>query len=872
MRTSPPRVAEWLLTFFLKGDLLEEVLGDLDEKFYATQEGKPLFRARLNYWYQVINYLRPFALKNSGLLHSIDNSMYKNYFKIGYRNLLRNKAYSSINIIGLAVGMAVSVLIGIWVHDELSFDKYHTNYNRIAQVMEHVTRNDQVGTDLPLPIPLKAELLSKYGDDFETVILAFWSQSLIISHNELKLTEEGNFMDNEVIETFSFKMLEGGSDALTDPSSIIISESLARKMFKDADPMGESMQIDNEMSVMVTGVYEDLPMNSSLYGLSWIAPFKLWETSQDWVRDSTNDWYNNSFQVYAMISNHANMTEVSEKIKLVKYDNVNETEQALNPELFLHPMTDWHLKSAWENGVQKGGMIQLVVLFGMIGVLVLILACINFMNLSTAQSERRSKEVGIRKAIGSVRGQLVSQFLIESFLVVLLSFTLAIIIVLLIMPFFNQLVDKDLFVPFGNIYFWIISVAFIVITALISGSYPAFYLSSFRPIIVLKGTFKAAGSASLFRKALVVFQFTASIVLIIGTIVISQQIEHAKNRPLGYDLDGTIMIWSNSAGFKSKFDVLRNELKERGAIVEMSESSSPLTNIFSRINNLSWEGKSPDYNPNFGRVAVTPEYGQTIGWELIQGRDFSRDLTVDSESIILNQKAVEEMGMIDPIGKIVKWESDDQSIQFEVIGVINNMLVESPFDEVSPMIFTMSKSDMNCMTLKLNPEKSVSASLMSVEEVFKKHIPSVPFDYRFTDQEHGKKFAAEEKMGNLSGVFAILAIIISSLGIFGMASFVAEQRKKEIGVRKVHGASVFDIWKMLAQGFALLVGISFLIAIPITFFTLSDWLEGFHYRIAIHWSVFAFAGLGALLITMITISHHVISAALSNPLRNLRSD
>jgi putative ABC transport system permease protein len=254
MRTSPPRVAEWLLTFFLKGDLLEEVLGDLDEKFYATLEGKTLFRARLNYWYQVINYLRPFALKNSGLLHSIDNSMYKNYFKIGYRNLLRNKAYSSINIIGLAVGMAVSVLIGIWVHDELSFDKYHTNYNRIAQVMEHVTRNDQVGTDLPLPIPLKAELLSKYGDDFETVILAFWSQSLIISHKEIKLTEEGNFMDNEVIETFSFKMLEGGSDALTNPGSIIISESLARKMFKDADPMGESMQIDNEMSVMVTGV------------------------------------------------------------------------------------------------------------------------------------------------------------------------------------------------------------------------------------------------------------------------------------------------------------------------------------------------------------------------------------------------------------------------------------------------------------------------------------------------------------------------------------------------------------------------------------------------------------------------------------------
>ena len=872
MKTSPPRVAEWLLTFFLKGDLLEEVLGDLDEKFYATQESKTLFRARLNYWYQVINYLRPFALKNSGFLHLIDNSMYKSYFKIGYRNLLRNKGYSAINIIGLAVGLTVSMLIGIWVHDELSFDNYHNNHTQIAQVMEHVTRNDQVNTDSPLPIPLKAELVSKYGDDFEAVILSFWRQDLIVSHNDLKLTEEGNFMDNEVIDMFSFKMLKGGSDALTNPNSIIISESLARKIFKDADPIGESMQIDNEMSVMVTGVYEDLPMNSSFFGLSWVAPFKLWETSQEWVRNSTNDWYNNSFQVYAMISEHTDMTEVSEKIKLAKYNNVNETEQAIKPELFLHPMTDWHLKSEWENGVQKGGMIQIVVLFGTIGVLVLILACINFMNLSTAQSERRSKEVGLRKAIGSIRGQLVSQFLTESFLVVLLSFILALTIMLLIMPLFNQLVDKDLFVPLGNIYFWGISITFILLTALISGSYPALYLSSFSPILVLKGTFKAAGSASLFRKGLVVFQFTASIVLIIGTIVISQQIEHAKNRSLGYDLNGTIMIWSNSAGFRGKFDVLRNELKQVGAIVEMSESSSPLTNIFSRVNDLSWDGKSPDFSPNFGQVAVTPEYGQTLSWELIQGRDFSRDLAVDSESIILNQKAVEEMGMIDPIGKMIKWGSDDQAKQFEVIGVINNMLVESPFDEVDPMIFTMSKSDMNCMTLKLNPEKSVSASLASAEEVFKKHIPSVPFDYRFTDEEHGKKFAAEEKMGKLSGVFAVLAIIISSLGIFGMASFVAEQRKKEIGVRKVHGASVFQIWKMLTQGFALLVGISFLIAIPITFYTLSDWLEGFQYRIAIHWSVFAIAGFGAMSITLITISHHVINAALSNPLRNLHSD
>ena len=874
MKTAPPRLAGWILTLFLRGDLAEEVLGDLDEKFYATVERKTLRKAKLNYWFQVMNYLRPFAIKNSKLFSSINNSMYKNYLKIGYRNLLRKKGYSSINIIGLAVGMAVAMLIGLWVQDELSFDQYHENHARVAQVMEHQTLNGNISTQPALPIPLKAELLSKYGEDFESVILAFWRQSLIVSHNDIKLTAEGNFMGSDVIDMFSIRMLEGGNDALTEPGSIIISESLSKNIFKDSDPIGKLMKIDNELNVMVTGVYEDAPKNSDFHGLSWIAPWKLWETSQEWVRNSANssDWSNNSFQVYVTIAEHADMMAVSERIKQAKFNNVNEGQQAQNPELFLHPMDDWHLRSAWENGIQKGGLIQFVVLFGIIGVLVLILGCINFMNLSTAQSERRSKEVGIRKAIGSVRGQLINQFLTESFLVVMISFILAIFMVSLVMPSFNNLVDKNLFVPFSDVYFWGISLGFMLMTALLAGSYPALYLSSFRPIAVLKGTFKAAGSALLFRKVLVVFQFTTSIALIIGTIIVHQQIQHTKDRPMGYEVDGTIMTWSNSAGFKGKFDLLRNELKSMDAIVEMSESSSPLTMIFSRISSLSWEGKHPDYIPNFGRITVTPEYGQTIGWEIAKGRDFSRDFASDSASMIINQKAADEMGMTDPIGQMIKWGGDEFARDFQVIGVINNMLVESPFDEVNPTIFTMSKSDMNCMTLKLNPNKSTSSSLMIIKDVFNKHIPSIPFDYKFTDQEHGMKFAAEEKIGKLSGIFAVLAIVISCLGIFGMASFVAEQRTKEIGVRKVLGSSVFGIWKMLANGFVVLVGVSFLIAIPIAFFILSDWLEGFEYKTDIHWSVFAMAGLGALSITMITVSYHAINSALSNPLNSLRSE
>jgi len=874
MKLAPPRLAGRLLKKFLKKDLIEEVLGDLEEKFNSKAEQRSLFKAKLNYWFQVINYLRPFAIQKSRSYNSIYYGMYRNYFKIGYRNLLRNKGYSSINIGGLAVGLAVAMFISLWVHDELTFNRYHEHHDRIAQVMQHQKINDEIGTLPALPIPLKAELLSKHGDDFDNIILAFWPQSLIISHKDTKLTTLGNFIENDVISMFSLNMVAGANNALNEPKSIIISETLSQVIFNDEDPIGKMMKIDNEMDVMVTGVYEDLPKNSSLYGITFIAPWKLYETSQDWIRQSAldNDWSNNSFQLFAKLSQHADMQMVSEKIKLAKINNMNEGEKAQNPEIFLHPMNDWHLKSAWENGTQTGGLIQFVNLFAIIGALVLILACINFMNLSTAQSERRSKEVGIRKSIGSFRGQLIRQFLIESFLVVVLAFVLSLCIISLAMPYLNVLVDKDIRIPFDNIYFWAVCAGFIVGTAVLAGSYPAFYLSSFRPIAVLKGTFKAGPSAMVFRKILVVIQFSASIALIIGTLLVQKQIEHAKNRPMGYNADGTIMIWSNSADFSGKFELLRNVLKSKAAIVEMSQSTSPLTQIFGYTNSLSWEGKNPDYVVNFGRIAVTPEYGQTINWEINQGRDFSRDIISDSLALILNRKAVEEMGLTDPIGMVIKSGAGENVMNYHVVGVINDLIIQSPFDELTPLVFTMSNNSMNCMTIRLNPNMSISASLSIIEDVFKEHVPSVPLDYKFTDQEHGLKFATEERIGTLAGIFAVLAIFISCLGIFGMASFVTEQRTKEIGIRKVLGASVVGIWKMLAHSFVALVVFSCFIAIPIAYFTLTSWLDGFEYRTSIHWSVFAIAGIGAVMITLLTVSYHAISSALSNPLKSLRSE
>ena len=874
MKPVPTPLVERLLRSILKKDLIEEVLGDLEEKFNSSLKQRSLFKAKLNYWFQAINYLRPFAIKNLLSYNSIYYGMYRNNFKIGYRNLLRNKGYSLIKIGGLTVGMAMAMFISLWVHDELTFNRYHENHDRIAQVMQHQKVNDEIVTMPGLPFPLKAELLSKYGDYFDNIFLAFWPQSLIVSHKDSKLTTLGNFIENDVIKTFSLNMLEGTDNALIEPGSVIISETLSRVIFEGKDPIGKMMKIDNEMDVMVRGVYEDLPKNSSLFGITFIASWKLYETSQDWIRQSAleNDWSDNSFQIFAKLSQHADMAEVSEKIKLTKINNINEGERAQNPEVFLFPMNDWYLKSVWKNGIQTGGLIQFVNLFAIIGALVLLMACINFMNLSTAQSERRSKEVGIRKALGSFPYQLITQFLIESFLVVVLAFLLSLCINFLAMPYFNILVDKDIRIPFDNTYFWALCVGFIVGTSFLAGSYPAFYLSSFRPITVLKGTFKAGPSAMVFRKVLVVIQFSASIVLIIGTLLVQKQIEYAKNRPMGYNADGTIMLWSNSAGFFGKFELLRNELKRESAIAEMSESSSPLTQIFQHTNSLSWEGKNPDYVVNFGMIAVTPEYGQTINWEINQGRDFSREMGTDSQALILNRKAVQEMGLTDPIGMVFKYGDGQDAMNYHVIGVVNNLIIQSPFDEFTPIVYTMSNSSMNCMTIRLNPDRSISESLSIIEDVFKQHIPSVPFDYRFTDQAYGLKFAAVEKIGTLSSIFALLAIFISCLGIFGMASFVAEQRTKEIGIRKVHGASVVDIWKMLVQSFVVLVVISCIIAIPIAYFLLTNWLDGFEYRESIHWSVFAIAGIGAVVITLSTVSYHAISSALSNPVKSLRSE
>lgn len=799
--------------------------------------------------------------------------MFKNYFKIAWRNLWNNKGYSSINIGGLALGMAVTLMIGLWIHDELSYNSYFKHKEKIAQVYQSQTFNGETGTGPAIPRPLEMALKEGYKDNFKHLIMSSWNFSRYLKYKEKSLSKKGNFMQQEAPEMLGLKILKGEKDGIRELNSVMLSASVAHALFGDEEPIGKIIEVNNEYDVTVTAVYQDIPFNNSFNDLEFLMPWDKLVATQEWMKNSVDQWGNNSFQMFAQIADNTTMDEVTTKIKDVK-KNLNADTAEFNPQLFLFPMKDWYLRNNFENGNQVGGRIKYVWLFGIIGAFVLLLACINFMNLSTARSEKRAKEVGIRKSIGSQRSQLINQFLSESFLVVLFAFVLAVLLVLISLSGFNELSKKQISFPWSNLAFWLCSLVFISFTALVSGSYPALYLSSFRPVDVLKGTFKSGKYAGLPRKILVVVQFTVSVAFIIGTVIVMQQINHAKNRPLGYDKEGLVQIPTMSKDFEGKYDLMRSEFLNSGAIIEMSASSSPTTEIYSNRSGYNWEGKPEGFQEDLAWTEVTPEYAKSLDLKIVQGRDFSREFASDSNAILINQSALKYMGLKDPIGKYLKDDDEeDPSEPLQIIGVVQDMITQSPYEPVKQGLYVFDKyGNSSYYNLRLNPKQSASQNLAIVERVFKAHFPDLPFQYDFVDAEYGEKFASEERIGTLSGIFTALAILISCLGLFGLTSFVAEQRTKEIGVRKVLGATVFNVWNMLSKDFLKLVIISCFIAIPISYYIMNGWLQDYPYHVLLQWWIFALAMVGAMLVTIITISFQAIKAARANPIKSLRTE
>ncbi len=758
--------------------------------------------------------------------------------------------------------MAVTLIIALWIWDEISFNKYADNYPYVARVI----RKGKDYNSYVSPAGLGTLLKTDYRNHFKHVVLVRARlEERAIATNDKNFLQDGYFMQADGPEIFRLNMIYGSRQGLNDLNSILLSETLSRKLFGNVDPVNKMVTMDAREDLRVTGVYEDLPNNSEFNEASYFAPLDLF--LKGW--SSINVWDNYNMYIYVEINPQDDFKKITTLIKDVIKAHENNSES----EILLQPWRTWETDYIKGSEVASVRFVR-VCLFGFIAIFILILACINFINLSTARYERRSKEVGIKKAIGSGRGQLIGQFLSESAISVVLSWFIALALADTFLPVFNQIADKKLIILWGMPFFWLVSFAFILITILLAGSYPALYLSSFSPVNALKGTLRTGNKAAISRKVLVTIQFTASISLIIGSIIIYQQIQMAKNRPVGYSPEGLITLPIRSPEYYKKFETLRNELKRTGAVMDIAQSNYPITSDKGWNSAFNWEGKNPGDEASFNTMLVTPEYCKTIGLTFTEGRDFSRDISTDKEGIIINRSALKIMGLKNPVGQIISCPPVlfNERKNYIILGVTDDMIKGSPYEPSFPAIMFNAQNNLSQSFIRINPEISISAALPEIEKVFHELVPSVPFDFKFVDEEYNKKFSAEERIGKLAGIFSFIAIFISCLGLFGLASFVTEQRSKEIGIRKVHGATSPSLWNMLSKDFIILVLISSFISAPISYYFLSKWIQNYTYHVQISWWVFVTATMGSLIVALLTVSYYTLKATLTNPIYYLKSE
>jgi len=787
--------------------------------------------------------------------------MLRNYLIIAWRNLKRKKSFSFINITGLSIGMAASILILLWIQHELTFDKFYKNQDRIYQAWNRYKQDGRINTWNATPKPMAQAIQSDYPEVESTTRVDFLPPVQFVVGDK-KISGRGRVVDSTFFKIFSFPVLKGNPDKVLDGVySVVLSESLSKRLFGDADPMGKIVRIDNRDNFTVTGVIKDRPDNTH-FEFEFLISFAYLRIN-GW--DDSGNWGNNSTETYVLLKSNNALASIEPKIKTLrkKYDKNDP-----NIETFLYPMSRLHLYANFENGVEDGGRIEIVRLFAIIAALILLIACINFMNLSTARSESRAKEVGIRKVVGAQKGSLIGQFLGESILFTLIAGVLALFIVQISLPSFNELVGKQLVLDVRNLNFWLIGLAIVIFTGILAGSYPALYLSSFRPVAVIKGTFKAVNALITPRKILVVSQFTFAILLIIATIVVRQQMKKAQDRQVGYSRDHLVYHFMEGEVEKN-YNMIKQELLSSGAVVSVTKTSAPITEGWSNTWGIEWEGKNPQDKSVIDRFIADDGIVKTVGLQLVKGRDI--DLLrypTDSTAGLLNESAVKLMGFKEPIGQIVK----DMGRDWHIVGVVKDFILRSPYRSTDPMFIAGAKGWFNCIHMKLNDKNATDKNIATMVAIFRKYNPDYEFNYRFADEEYAKKFGNEKRTAILATLFAILTIIISCLGLFGLASYMAENRIKEIGIRKVLGASVTTITRLLSIDFLKLVLVAFVIAAPLGYWGMNAWLADYPYRTSLHWWIFALAGIIAIFIALATVSFQAIRAALTNPVKSLRSE
>ncbi len=873
---SPPKWADKLLRLFLPSDLAEELQGDMHEQFEVQVEEVGLAKARWLYVWEVLRFCRPYYLKRrlAGNAESINNYyslinivMLQNYIKIAFRNLMRAKGYVFINISGLAVGIAACALIILWIQNELQYDRFYSKTDRLYQVYNKDIFSGTPSVWGSTPRPLGPALKQNYAEIEETS--RFRPTGFTLSVGDTKMNANGAFVDPSFLSLFDFPLKSGNvQSALTGNNGIVITEALAEKLFGTSLAVGKVVQVDNKESFAVTGVLENIPDNSKFSDVSYFMPYNYFVTLS-WGSDA---WESNNDYTYVLLKEHADEAVVNQKIKKVTAEHLKGIiEDVKNRQIMLHPAGKWHLYSKQENGELVEGRIVTVRLFGLIAIFILLIAAVNFINLSTARSEKRAKEVGVRKVAGAQKVSLVLQFIGESVLLTFMAGVVALLIVLLALPFFNQLTGKTLSLAFTSGYFWLSALGVLLFTGLLAGFYPAFFLANFQPIKVLKGAISGQRAAFTPRKVLVVVQFTFAIVLILATLIINRQIDHAQTRNNGYDQNNLLFTYL-SGDLPGHYTALQAELMQSGAVVAMSKSLGPLTEINTRQWGVTWPGSTQaDKDVEFDKFGTDSNFLKTTGTSLVAGREIDiNKYRTDSNAVMLNEAAVKKMNLKSPIGTTVRIQNAD----WHVVGVVKDFIFASPYDPVNPILIegpggTAAKK---WLSIRLNNNKPKAENLENIERIFAKYNPAYPFEYNFADDSYKSKFADEQRTGALTGLFTGLTIFIACLGLFGLAAYTAQQRTKEIGIRKALGAPILSVVQLLTKDFVRLLLIAFAIGAPIGWYVMEQWLQGFSYRIVLGAGVFILTLVSAIVIVLISVSFQAIKAALVNPVKSLRSE
>ncbi|HEX5152499.1 MAG TPA: ABC transporter permease [Parafilimonas sp.] len=792
--------------------------------------------------------------------------MIKNYFKTAWRNIIRNKRFSVINIMGLALGLTCSLMIMLWVSDEKSVDAFHANGKYLYQVYERNYFDGKVEASYPTQGLLAEELKRvvpeiQYASGFEYASAPGSSNTFEAGEKIAKMN--GLFAGEDFFKMFSYPLLQGSTTtALVEPGGVAISKHMAEYFFGNAEnAINKTIRFENNEDLKITAVFDNIPANSS-------QQFDFLRTWTDFVKqnDWVHHWGNTDPQTFIQLRPGTDAAKVQAKIKDFIY-NYQQKDKSFITELALQPYSEKYLHSNFKDGYPDGGRIEYVNLFSIIAVFILLIACINFMNLATARSAKRAKEVGIRKVVGAMRSTLIAQFVGEAILLTLFSIIIAIFLTALALPAFDQLTGKQLSLPFNQSSFWLSIIGLLLITGFVAGSYPALFLSSLKPVRVLKGSLKFSWSASFFRKALVVFQFALSVFLVIAMIVVYKQLNYIQTKNLGYNRDNLLYIPIEGDLVKN-YELFKQEALSNTGIVNVSKMRNSPTAIFHHTTSIAWPGKDPNLSVSFADGVVGYDFVKTMNLPLQSGRDFSKTFGTDSISFLLNETAVKKTGLTDPVGKTISWGNH----QGKVIGVMKDFHFNSLHENIEPLIMRLDENwTWGTILVRIKAGKT-KETIAALQTICKELNPKFPFTYQFSDLEYAKLYESEKVVSKLANIFAFLAIFISCLGLFGLASFTAEQRTKEIGVRKVLGASSSSIVRLLSANFLKPIVLAFLIAFPAAWYAMNNWLQNYAYKIDMNWWMFAIAGLLTICIAFITVSYESIKAALVNPVESLRTE